>query len=198
MVIYILTKAVEHEFKINNFQSYARMGRMSPTHRHLATRQHAADSITMEDALEMVNNISDIFYRVQSFTDQSINYNISLNIDMSISSCSCEDWQTHQLSCKHIFLLIRVHPYISLPSTTMALAIETHSSPTVQIHEFDHQLESNDFLNDIKQIERMFRMQNLNGNISMETVEALKQNTENMKFILDQLDGRTSFIRQEY
>ena len=153
MVIYILTKAVEHEFKISNFQSYARMGRMSPTHRHLATRQRAADSITMDDALDMVNSISDIIYGVQSFIDQSINYTVSLNTNFSISSCSCEDWQTHKLSCKHMFLLIRVHPYITLPSTTVALALRPITTVTAQIPDPDPILNNfDDLFNKIKKI----------------------------------------------
>lgn len=198
MVIYILTKAVEHEFKINNFQTFARMGRMSPTYRHLAIRQIAADQITMDDALEMVNYNTDNSYRVQSFTSQSINYCISLNTDMYISSCTCEDWLTHQLSCKHMFLLIRVHPYISLPSITVALPLESLTSTTTYIPDPDLQNNFNVLLNRIKRIERTLRLQKSNGNISIDTLETLNQKTEEIENILEQLDRRTSFIRQIY
>ncbi len=198
MVIYILTKAVEHEFKISNFQSFARMGRMSPTHRHLATRQRLADQITMDDALEMVSIITNLIYRVQSFTDSSIFYTISLESDNSISSCSCGDWEIHQLSCKHMFLLIRVHSYISLPSTTVALAIDSHTTAIAQIPNPNIQNESNEFLNRIKRIDRSFRILRLNGIISSEILEIINQKSEDLESFLEQLDRRTSFIPQSY
>ena len=49
---------------------------------------------------------------VKSFTKENIKYNISLNDEGLISSCTCEYMSTNFLVCKHVYLASRILGYI--------------------------------------------------------------------------------------
>ncbi|KAI8052589.1 uncharacterized protein B0P05DRAFT_562068 [Gilbertella persicaria] len=52
-------------------------------------------------------------YSVAPFTTEEVRYNINVKNNV-MKGCSCADFQWNQTSCKHIYLLKRIEPTISI------------------------------------------------------------------------------------
>ncbi len=198
MVVYILTKAVEYDFKIDNFQSFHRIGKMSPTHIHLSSRQRLSDQIHMTIAEDMVNISSTSSFQVQSFTNAPHSYSVNIDINFKMTSCICLDWQQHHLACKHMFLVARIQNNILLPDiinpTVPNENIRRNSTPVDPNYLQRHR----NFILRIRRVERGSQRERDNPNMTINIIQELDELGERMETILESINHRRAFIHQEY
>jgi hypothetical protein len=66
--------------------------------------------IQIEDqAMAMILQVDLNFVKIASFTTDDVNYTIEVNgLGNELKSCTCEDFQTHKIICKHLFLANRL------------------------------------------------------------------------------------------
>ncbi len=198
MVVYVLTKAVEYDFKIDNFQSFNRIGRMSPTHIHLATRQRIANQINLERAEEMISFSDSFLVEIQSFTNAPQAYRVVLDSSSKMESCSCLDWQQYKLPCKHMFLLERNYINISLPDILFPTIPIENIRPYVAPADPTGIQENRDFILQIKRIERNFRKIIDNPDITSDVQQELRYHGDQIESIIESFNNRRAFIHQEY
>lgn len=199
MVIYVLTNAMEYDYRVENFQNFNKIGKMAPTQIHITQRQRQANILTIEEAIAMIDATNYPLYHVKSFSEAQTTYNITINEDLSkIISCSCVDWNQHKLPCKHIFLVVRVHNTISLPDL-----ITQHERVQGNISRLpppnpDNMQEHRNFLNKLKRIERGFRTLKDSPGFTDEVFGELTSLASSMESIMDRFDLRRSHIRQTF
>ncbi len=198
MVVYILTKAVEYDFKVDNFQSFHRIGKMSPTHIHLSSRQRIADQISIVVAEDMINISNPYCFEVQSFTNAPQSYSININPNSKMISCSCPDWQQHQLACKHMFLIARIHNNIELPdiiNTIVPSENIIHDSSPVDPSHIQIQRE---FVSLLRRVDRQFQRSKDDPNMTEDIIHELIDLGHGMESILERFNSRRAFIHQDY
>lgn len=198
MVVFILTKAVEYDFRVDNFQSFINMGKMTPTQIHLSQRQRQANEISVENAIDMMD-ISDMnCYKVQSFTNAPLSYDVVIDSSSAVMlSCSCPDWDQYHLACKHMFLVSRIYCHISLPEivTTSAPLQTLRTSTPITIESLQQQ---RDFLNKLKRIEKAFRSIKDQPQLTEDVFNELNILADRLESRLEQLDNSRSFSHQLY
>lgn len=108
VVIYILTSGVEADFKADILKANLKTGgRMTVREQHIQSRKHAAMQATYLEHVDQVVMTSVDSWRVMSFTNEDKWYEVQLDEDGNLASCTCDDWMVHRLPCKHMWLTNR-------------------------------------------------------------------------------------------
>ncbi|KAI8976880.1 hypothetical protein BDB01DRAFT_852855 [Pilobolus umbonatus] len=104
---------VEEDYQQNVCRLMLNVGRMGPEERRIRRRQIEAEQFATDVLPDMISesNTSGIS-AVQSFTDQSIYYEVEVSEDEMIS-CECKDFSYNKRAGKHMYLLNRLHVNIS-------------------------------------------------------------------------------------
>ncbi|KAG2207871.1 hypothetical protein INT45_009799 [Circinella minor] len=118
-LIFILTNEVEFYF-INEHERILRNnGRMGPLENQQSRRRYRAAQVPVRDISAMIQNpeggnASDPmtgFWKVMAFVPQvtrsTPRYEITVNSEMLIKSCTCLDFSQRRAPCKHMYLLKR-------------------------------------------------------------------------------------------
>ncbi|EIE86565.1 hypothetical protein RO3G_11276 [Rhizopus delemar RA 99-880] len=66
-----------------------------------------ADSIPKDRMIEIISKDGDTQYTVESFNQENILYDVKINEDGKIASCSCSYFNFNSAVCKHMYLLKR-------------------------------------------------------------------------------------------
>ena len=109
-IIYLLTERVELDFQKDALQTECGIKPPGLTSKE---RQRKRSAYCLSDSVA-ANNICDIdikTVRCKSFTDPTVSYTVSLEQStangLTIMSCTCPDFATLRIICKHVFLVNR-------------------------------------------------------------------------------------------
>ena len=112
MVIFILTNGAEADFKSDILRASLHTGgRMTPREREIQRRRRIANDLPFFEDIDQVLVESAEVVKVMSFTKEGIWYEIRVNEEGSLVSCTCKDWQINHIPCKHIWLVYRFENY---------------------------------------------------------------------------------------
>jgi hypothetical protein len=116
-LVFILTHSVQSYFDAEAERITMNSGRMGPIERDQAKRMLDARNVGVTRMTSMIinpsnNNNSNTAiqigtWQVSSFQDNSIRYQVIVNDNRMIASCSCTDFVRRQYPCKHMYLLKR-------------------------------------------------------------------------------------------
>jgi hypothetical protein len=121
-LVYILAKDVEHGYNSNVALITLKIGRMGPEERRKKRREIAAEKINEEWLQEMITLIENdqtagsssiSIYQVKSFTSAEQSYNTEVCSNIT-TNCTCFDFQYNKTPCKHMYLLKRLYPTLTM------------------------------------------------------------------------------------
>jgi len=146
-LVYILLGVVDNQFRTNYFKVVSGLQPHQLTTYEKKRRERAA-RIGLERAKTMINiaQFARGVISVQSFEIPVVNqYLVEVLADKWLRSCSCPDNQQQQITCKHMFLVSRVHPQLQVRFVNnITDLVETVDEETVNEDDFGPPIE--DFL----------------------------------------------------
>jgi hypothetical protein len=121
-LVFILSNEVEYYHAIERERIMMNSGRMGPLENQQAKRLYFANMFDAEKLPSMIvnpqgNNSNDIsdnsgIWIVRSFNTDDLNYEVEVDSNNNIISCTCLDYQQRRLPCKHIYLLQKYNSFL--------------------------------------------------------------------------------------
>ncbi|GAA5803434.1 hypothetical protein HPULCUR_008916 [Helicostylum pulchrum] len=99
----VFTSMETNNYKVLN------IGKMSPEERRRRACEMSAEDANVATLVTMIEELEEqTGYKVRSFSNEEVYYIIQVEQD-SIKSCGCKDFRWNRISCKHMYLLKRLH-----------------------------------------------------------------------------------------
>jgi|GEM_PF-5268288 len=108
--VYLLVEIVLRDINFSAFLNELKIGRMSPQQRQQRIREIVGTNINQKDIYKIQSDT----WIVHSMTNDDVEYsvrkrdsitNTNEEFDISLYVCTCHDFKTRQLPCKHIFAI---------------------------------------------------------------------------------------------
>ena len=107
--VYLLVEIVMRDINFSNFLNELKIGRMNPRQRQQRIREIIGNTcINKKDIYKLQPDV----WIVHSMTNNDIEYSVRKkdtskdSLDISSYICTCRDFKTRLLSCKHIFAIV--------------------------------------------------------------------------------------------
>jgi len=131
--VYLLVEIVLRDINFDNFLSKLKIGRMNPRQRQQRIREIVGTKfINEKDIYKLQQNV----WIVRSMTNDDVEYSVRRRdssddeLDVSLYVCTCRDFKTRQLPCKHIFaVLSQVRTYENNTDNMEAQPLSIVESP---------------------------------------------------------------------
>ena len=131
--VYLLVEIVLRDINFDNFLSELKIGRMNPRQRQQRIREIVGTKfINEKDVYKLQQNV----WIVRSMTNDDVEYSVRRRdssddeLDVSLYVCTCRDFKTRQLPCKHIFaVLSQVRTYENNTDNMEAQPLSIVESP---------------------------------------------------------------------
>ena len=202
MIIYILTSVAEADFQADIIRANLKVGgRMTPREQQIQRRKRDALQIPFLENVEQIVVTSPSSLSVMSFTDENKRYDVKLDEKGYLASCSCADWMTSRLPCKHIWLANRFEniPVADDVDQEGYEALVPLSEAGMEISEPDQSEDDNlngEIMQRIRCVVRGWESVKREG-LSRTIRENIKEKLDDILADLDKLDKRRSFIPQQ-
>ncbi|CEP13527.1 hypothetical protein [Parasitella parasitica] len=205
-LIFILVNDVEPDYIHNICRISLNIGRMGPEERKRRRREMDAAGINeavLSIMIEEPDKESNV-YRVKSFTDELLFYDIDV-IDREMRTCSCSEFQWHEIACKHMYLLRRLHPdiviyngvpiFVQMPSYAKEVQTLSDNANTVTALSVENRA-----LNIINNLETTLnQLKHNTKQLTNEQILQLAESTTNIINILQissSIGSNSNFVRQ--
>lgn len=105
--VYLLVEIVLRDIDFSVFLDDLNIGRMNPRQRQQQIREIAGAKISQNN----IYNISSDTWIIRSMTNTDVEYSVRKNdsrddLNLTLYVCTCRDFRTRQLPCKHIFAVL--------------------------------------------------------------------------------------------
>jgi len=201
MIIYILTSVVEADFQSDIVRANLKVGgRMTPRERQIQKGKRDALQIPFLENEQQIVVTSPSSLSIMSFTTKNKRYDVKLDEKGYLSSCSCDDWKTSRLPCKHIWLANR---FENIPvADDLDQGYEASVLlPETRVENLELDQPEVDNLNGeisqrVRRVVRNWEIVKREG-LSKSIRENIKGKLDNILTEIDKLDTRRSFISQQ-
>ena len=131
-LIHVLTAIVEPEFEHLEELSAFNLGPMNPSQKSEIARKQRALEVDADRIPELITRADEKNYVVSSLTSKENGpYVVEVENGEAIG-CSCQDFFFTQRSCKHVYLLLRHDPSLSLPTDSGNIHFEHSGIQTAE------------------------------------------------------------------
>lgn len=194
-LVYILSNDVESDMKTEVRRIDSEAGRMGPELRLRRKREIAAGSIPNDRLNEMINQVDENQYNVESFTQEDIMYSVLIGSESGrISSCSCSYFKFNHRVCKHMFLLKRKIniPVLAVSRMETLLRVNNLVGDVGDVADVETSNTLNDSRSDISVLKRNIKLE-------LDSFRHLKRNINsiNDRDLLENVFKKLKEIREE-